>query len=92
MLVWPAVDSSMYLRVVPKVNVGVAHSLYHRIGVQEFSSFTVDFWVYAQLQGKVNFSFPGPHVSFCLCAVLFVHGVRHCFGVHFIVVIRGRLF
>ena len=66
MLVWPAVDSCVYPRVVPEVEVGVAHSLYYRIGVQEFSSFTVDFWVYAQLQGKVNFSFPGPHFSSCL--------------------------
>ena len=80
--------------------MGVAHSLDYRVGVQDLRLFTVDFWVYAQLRGEVNFLFPGPHVSSCSCAVFFVHGVRYRVGVRFIVirvgvrfiVISGRLF
>ena len=92
MLVWTTVDKCVYPCVVPDVEVSVADGLYHRVGMHDFWTFTVDCRVYAYLWGKVMFSFPGPHVSSSSCAILFVHGVRHGVGVRFVFVIRGRLF
>ena len=71
---WVRSEFSCEARVVPEVKVSAVHGLEHGVGMQSFEPLTVYCRVYEQLRGEVVFSFPGPHVCLCPCAVLLVHG------------------
>ena len=73
LLVWPILGSCVFARVDPEVEVGVAHTLYHGVGVQDFDSLMFIVRCMGNFRGRSFFRFQDRmFVRFCAPRCLFI--------------------